>query len=88
MGGESGEKFDAVMSSIPTHDDFCSGKIKVLAYIIFDNGGQSYLWSDKERDGEITDSDLIDIEKHHGIKIDRLAIFKLHKVFDGTDRRG
>lgn len=80
--------FDTALSGLPSHEDFCSGKIKVLAYMKFENGVQNYLWSDKESDGEISESDLIEMGDKHGLKIERLAIFKLHKVFDRTDEGG
>lgn len=84
MGGKA-DDFDTVLKSIPTHEDFCSGKIKTLAYMIFQNGGHHYLWSDREGDAEIQESDLAEMDKGHGVKVEKLAIFKLYKTFDRSE---
>lgn len=88
MNDEALTVFDAVLSALPTHEDFISGKIKVLAYVEFEGGRQSQLWSDRESDGEVSDTALILMAKDHGVKIKRLAIFKLYRVFDATEEGG
>jgi len=66
----------------PGYQDFCSGKIKCLAYVIFEGGETGYFWSCDERHAEIEESVLALLDRISDRKIMKIAIFKLHKVFD------